>query len=300
MKRSVLFFAMLACGYFMQAQTIPNGGFEQWNNGDATSWSSSFSYESTLATFTYDAGERSTDSHSGNYAMKVVPAEVDLTITTYTLPGMCHLGYFNTDAGLTSLLGIFNGGVNGIINSMVKGGVECNRVPSKVTAWIKYVPTGSDEMSVTVRCLHGDDIVAEGTYSQSNATNGYVQIEIPVTQNSATEPELINIIFSCGKTSGTELYIDDVALVFDNTGIDESTSNAFIISPNPANDRISIQTRDEQPYEARLFDTNGKMVWKGTSLSGTSYIDVTNLANGIYFVKIIANGETRTEKVIVR
>lgn len=304
MKKILTFLFCLNITVMISAQvTIPNSGFEQWNNGSAMSWSSSFSYSGTLASFEYEAAERTSDAHAGNYAMKLHPSEIDLSITTFSLPGMCHLGIFNTEIGLTSLLGILNGGIGGIIDAMIEGGIPCNRVPSKATAWVKYIPSGEDEMSATVRCYSNGEIVAEGTYTSTTASGVYQQIEIPVTTSGNDTPDQINIIFSCGKNEGSYLYIDDVELVFEEPenpdGISECNA-VFSVSPNPTSEVLNITSTMNGNYSARLFDTNGKMVWECNDLQGDTQVNVTDLTAGVYFLRVSNNGLSRTQKVIIR
>ncbi|MCQ2280255.1 MAG: T9SS type A sorting domain-containing protein [Bacteroidales bacterium] len=283
--------------------TIPNAGFEQWNNGAPSSWATAFSFDASIVSIEYNSGERTSDSHTGNYAMKLHPVPLDLTITTYSLPGIGHLGYFNTEVGLTSLLGIFNGGISGIINALIEGGITCNQVPSKVTAWVKYIPASDDEMTVTVRCLREGEVVAEGTYTSHSASGVYQQIEVPVTASVSDAPDMLNIIFSSGSKEGTQLYIDDVELVFetpeDPDGINECNA-IFSVAPNPTSEMLNIQSTMNGNYSVSMFDTNGKLVWEGNDFQGNTQIDVSDFDAGIYFVRITNNGLTRTQKVIIR
>ncbi|MCR5115035.1 MAG: T9SS type A sorting domain-containing protein [Bacteroidales bacterium] len=299
MKKIIPLIAVFFAMANLHAQSIPNAGFEQWNNGEASSWATSFSYSGMLLNFEYQAGERATDAHDGSYAMKVHPYDLDLTIASYTLPGLCHLGYFNTEADIMSILGNLTD-ISAIIDAMVYGGISCNRVPEKVTAWIKYIPSGDDAMSVTVQCLRDDNVVAEGTYSRATATSGYVQIEIPVTATMNDDPTTLNVIFNCGKTTGSELYIDDVDLVLNNIGIDEPCNAIFTLGPNPANDVLNITPTLGGSYDYRLYDANGKTVAEQDGVEGTATVNVAGLSQGVYFLKVSNNGLSRTEKVVIR
>lgn len=283
---------------------VPNAGFEQWNNGAPSSWATAFSFDASIMTVEYNAGERTSDSHTGNYAMKLQPVPLNLTIMTYSLPGMGHLGYFNTEVGLSALAGIFNGGVSGIINALIEGGITCNQVPSKVTAWVKYIPAGDDEMSVTVRCFREGEVVAEGIYTSNSASGVYQQIEVPVTASVADAPDMLNIIFSSGSNEGTQLYVDDVELFFEAPenpdGVGDNCNAIFSVSPNPASDVLRIHSTMNGNYDAALFDTNGKIVWQDIDFQDDMQIDISGLNSGIYFLRVNHNGLTRTQKVIVR
>ena len=214
MKKILILFAFVcACG-ILSAQTVPNADFEQWNSDEeAAGWTSSFSMDLMMTSFDYSSAEKSSNSHTGYFAMGLHPYAIDLMLTSYTLPGIAHLGTFNADFDITNLLGGFGGGggldAGSFIESMVQGGITCNRVPQSVKAWIRYVPADGDAMSVTVRCYSNGEVVAEGTYNSTTASYGYEQITIPVTATSSATPDQLNIIFNCGSAEGSNLYIDE-------------------------------------------------------------------------------------------
>ena len=275
MKKILILFAFVcACG-ILSAQTVPNADFEQWNSDEeAAGWTSSFSMDLMMTSFDYSSAEKSSNSHTGYFAMGLHPYAIDLMLTSYTLPGIAHLGTFNADFDITSLLGGFGGGggldAGSFIESMVQGGITCNRVPQSVKAWIRYVPADGDAMSVTVRCYSNGEVVAEGTYNSTTASYGYEQITIPVTATSSATPDQLNIIFNCGSAEGSNLYIDDIELVMEGgSGIEEPANVIFSAGPNPTRDIITVTPTVAGSYSAVLFDMNGREVWAGQSLQGT-------------------------------
>jgi hypothetical protein len=306
MKKILILFAFVcACG-ILSAQTVPNADFEQWNSDEeAAGWTSSFSMDLMMTSFDYSSAEKSSNSHTGYFAMGLHPYAIDLMLTSYTLPGIAHLGTFNADFDITNLLGGFGGGggldAGSFIESMVQGGITCNRVPQSVKAWIRYVPADGDAMSVTVRCYSNGEVVAEGTYNSTTASYGYEQITIPVTATSSATPDQLNIIFNCGSAEGSNLYIDDIELVMEGgSGIEEPANVIFSAGPNPTRDIITVTPTVAGSYSAVLFDMNGREVWAGQSLQGATKVDVSELSEGVYFLKVTANGLTRTEKIMVK
>lgn len=306
MKKTLILFAFVcACG-ILSAQTVPNADFEQWNSDEeAAGWTSSFSMDLMMTSFDYSSAEKSSNSHTGYFAMGLHPYAIDLMLTSYTLPGIAHLGTFNADFDITSLLGGFGGGggldAGSFIESMVQGGITCNRVPQSVKAWIRYVPAEGDAMSVTVRCYSNGEVVAEGTYNSTAVSYGYEQITIPVTATSSATPDQLNIIFNCGSAEGSNLYIDDIELVMEGgSGIEEPDNVIFSAGPNPTRDNLTITPTVAGSYNAVLFDMNGRKVWAGQSLQGATKVDVSTLSEGVYFLKVTANGLSRTEKVVVK
>ena len=68
--------------------------------------------------------------------MGLHPYGIDLFVTSYQLPGVCHLGSFNMNLDITSMLGGFGGGGTGdLMDGMVEGGIPCNQVPQSVKVW---------------------------------------------------------------------------------------------------------------------------------------------------------------------
>ena len=69
-------------------------------------------------------------------------------------------------------------------------------------------------------------------------------------------------------------------------GIEEFTSSLHIF-PNPANDRLYIEAEVEIE-EVSIYTITGVIVGQQTTLNGqqSSSIDLSNLNNGIYFIKI--------------
>ena len=79
-------------------------------------------------------------------------------------------------------------------------------------------------------------------------------------------------------------------------GIDENAV-MFAIYPNPAKDIININTNAVR-YEYQLINGLGQVVISGTS-NGAQQINVSNINKGMYFLKVIADGEARINKIVV-
>lgn len=81
-----------------------------------------------------------------------------------------------------------------------------------------------------------------------------------------------------------------VANFFATDGIDE-LSSAFNLYPNPANDRLYIDSK-VKINEVTIYDVYGRQQELSAISGQQTVIDVTSLNNGIYFVKIVTdNGE---------
>ena len=82
-----------------------------------------------------------------------------------------------------------------------------------------------------------------------------------------------------------------------NTSFD---STEFSVYPNPANDRVTISSTKSALDKVEMTDLNGRVV-KNLTLGGVSNseISITDLAAGIYLLKINSENGTITKKLIV-
>ncbi len=68
--------------------------------------------------------------------------------------------------------------------------------------------------------------------------------------------------------------------------------------PNPTNDKITLYTNDNILNSfVTIFDANGKLVFQ-KQIENKSFIDVSNLENGVYFVKISNNKSIEVKKFV--
>jgi len=76
-------------------------------------------------------------------------------------------------------------------------------------------------------------------------------------------------------------------------------SNSVIISPNPASSKINIYS----PVKIKMLiisNLSGKFAQQNSVLSNSAQIDISNLPNGLYLIKILLDNKlTVTKKVII-
>ncbi len=86
-----------------------------------------------------------------------------------------------------------------------------------------------------------------------------------------------------------------------------TAENLRIVQPNPANDKINLSfaLENDNAYAVTLLDLNGKVIKqikKDNPFKGSTQnleLNVSDLPNGMYFVKIAGSVEYFTEKIIV-
>jgi hypothetical protein len=80
--------------------------------------------------------------------------------------------------------------------------------------------------------------------------------------------------------------------------VEKSISKNFSIFPNPANDFVVIDFGNTIFSKISLIDIRGKVLLQKTELSNKELVDISNLAKGIYFLKIQTTNMVHTEMII--
>lgn len=73
-----------------------------------------------------------------------------------------------------------------------------------------------------------------------------------------------------------------------------SLENEFSIFPNPAHQIVNISTRTNKAFKANLFDCSGRLLLTTTA----NQIDLSDLALGAYYLKLIIDGQIHVSKII--
>ena len=94
---------------------------------------------------------------------------------------------------------------------------------------------------------------------------------------------------------GESLPASVVAIVGESI---EENEVMFAIYPNPAKDFVKINS-NAATYEYQLINSLGQVVVSG-SASGEHQIDVANINKGVYFLKVVADGETAVNKLLIQ
>lgn len=78
-------------------------------------------------------------------------------------------------------------------------------------------------------------------------------------------------------------------------------SNCFL-SPNPTTGEFTILfgNESEEGNSVVITDVAGKVVYSAEGLGSEVSINLSDKAKGVYIVKAIANGNIRTEKLILK
>jgi hypothetical protein len=81
------------------------------------------------------------------------------------------------------------------------------------------------------------------------------------------------------------------------TGVGEED---FVIYPHPAVETLHIVSEEQEKVDVMIFNTTGQMMMHIVLDEGEDEIDIRNLQNGLYVIKIVAGDEVFSKKMIKR
>ena len=96
-------------------------------------------------------------------------------------------------------------------------------------------------------------------------------------------------------------HMDSVDVKFMwSAGIDENVSEVeFNVSPNPANEKMTITSNQSGNTTITMVDVLGNTVLN-EPMSGAKSIDISSFNNGIYFIRVESDGlKPKTRKVVI-
>ena len=112
----------------------------------------------------------------------------------------------------------------------------------------------------------------------------------------ATPTEAGEVTFTVTVDDGLETVEASITiLVKDCISVEENILNNVSIYPNPAEDFIMINS--ENVEFAEVIDIYGRVI-TASEINGETRIDMSNFADGIYYVRLHSNGETAVQKVV--
>ncbi|MFN8165656.1 MAG: T9SS type A sorting domain-containing protein [Bacteroidia bacterium] len=91
---------------------------------------------------------------------------------------------------------------------------------------------------------------------------------------------------------GNDLYLDDINLLDVPVGINSTVKPTAGLYPNPNNGTFTFSLQNAKAgTELRIYDVFGKLIYQSTPVNGTSQIDLTNAAAGVYFYRVVSDGQ---------
>jgi Metallo-peptidase family M12B Reprolysin-like/Secretion system C-terminal sorting domain/Bacterial pre-peptidase C-terminal domain/Fibronectin type III domain len=219
------------------------------------------------------------------------------TSAVSTCPGSLDVSTNGTTAGAATIP--FNTDVKGLINTTTDND------------YYKFVVTTGGSATITLSTLPGDYDIR--LYSSNGTT------QLAISQNGSTMSETITRTYTAGTyyvrvygyngaNSTTTCYTLRVQLgTASKAGIEEfvQLNNDISVSPNPVGYIANLQFKTKGTGNADISITNqtGAVVLKTSATVNVGEnrraLDVSSLANGMYFIKIQNGAEIQMAKIMV-
>lgn len=271
MKKIYLVAAMALLAVFSKAQTIPNGGFENWTNtgnyADPDGW---YTFNSTFASLGVFTVEKGTPGASGSSYAKVITKDFGGDL----VPGFLLLG--------------------AISNDDIKPGMAINTKPPFLVGKYQAKVTNGDTALVTVQLskwnssTNSRDIVGMGLLEFSNNnTTTWTNFTVNIDYGPNT-PDSVAIIVMLGKDAPVAndfISVDDLAFSNNSASINNAKQAVAQIYPNPSNGNFVINSSITMS-NIQITNILGEVVFTQNLKGNSAPIALNNLAAGIYIYTI--------------
>lgn len=261
---------LVVCGLTAFSQ-INNPGFESWTNGMPNDWESS-NVEGSVMPVT-----QSSDAHSGSSAARL---------------------------GVESAFGF---SVPGVVSQM---DIPINYLPESMSFWVKSTLDANAQVFGTFAVYDNSDVlIGIGYFNVPGSSSNYSEVYVPTNFTGSTGlASYCSISISLSSTDGSTLaltnycLVDDISLSSVPLSINENAVLSFSVYPNPcASDLIHVDLSSVQgQVKMDILDLQGKVVLTEKSVGGTNHsLQVGDLSKGVYMVKLYADAEVLTTKLVI-
>jgi hypothetical protein len=168
----------------------------------------------------------------------------------------------------------------------------------KDSAWVA-VNTGLPGMYVTAMAADGNKLFAaitgNGVFVSVDKGAHWVNTSDGLTNLNVISLTVFDGYLYAG-TSGAGLWkraLSEMTLVIEMDG-----ANYFSVFPTLTKDKISIQSSIEEKTSIQIFDISGKCVYKSEFTKPHFSIDVSELENGMYVVRLGNGSKMQYQKFI--
>jgi len=291
MKKHVLFIAFVCAVSALNAQSFPNGGFENWTN--QTTYEDPQYWTSMNMMTLFGAGEtaiKSTQAHSGTYALKLVTSVSDI----------------GGDGEMDTLPGILILGTSDIMNGTGTTGYPFTQRPDSLVGWYKLISPDNDPFQLQFSSSKwnagsGSQETIGTAFYQGQPSSTYIRFSVPITYVDNSLPDSIQA-FVGNATNGSgvtnELYLDDLSFVYNSTAGLEEQNTEIRLYPNPVSNQLFIQS-DEPVQQVLLKDLNGNSLLEISGNTGNYRLDTDFLSPGVYFCELsFLDGSSKLVKFI--
>lgn len=279
MKKSfytLAFTSLFAVG--ASAQSVTNGGFENWTSGEPDGWSTINSTVSLLGSA--NTTQETSDVHAGSSAAKLE----SINILVANAPAIVAIAQINVDIATQSV--------------SVAPGAAFTARPDSVAGFYKYTNAGGDAFGVVAVLTKWNttagarDTIGSASFTDGSTVTSYTRFAAEFTYTSTDIPDSLTLVISSSANftaavAGSIALVDDISFV--GSGGSVSISEAIAaegvkVFPNPASDVVTL-TNLTVGDNLRLLDVTGKLVLNRNVQNTTETIDVSSFRQGVYVIQ---------------
>lgn len=153
------------------------------------------------------------------------------------------------------------------------------------------LPNGWDLSSLCdpMNCTGLQKLYDSSQFSLKAGKNGVVSVDFTTSNNAGNA--VAKVLFRSNKTQNTDTLTVNVkgwaAAVKETTKTKELT-----FFPNPAKDNLIIKYNVKEPITVEIYNVLGMRVKTSNLNSNESNIDISDLQNGVYFLRFKDDGKT--------
>ena len=292
-KQILLLMVICALTITMKAQVanIPNNGFENWvtigNCLEPASWMSSNLWDS-LGTFFPIT--RSTDHYpasAGNYSIRI---ESNASLLPHsTAYGVAWSGD-SYDPGKPSF--------------------PVTGHPANFCGFYKFLPQNHDTVYINIVLFKNGVPVSYARVSDTITVSDWTSFTLPFPSYTSVDSAKITLASYFGDNGNyfphgnSVLYVDNLS--FDNliNSIGEvSSANSLVeLYPNPASEFVTlkIKNKNSDAVALNIYKVTGELVRSEMLMQNQQKINIGELNNGIYMVRIQSKSFSENQKLVIQ
>jgi polyhydroxybutyrate depolymerase len=172
-------------------------------------------------------------------------------------------------------------------------------IDSVLNYWVKFNKCNPVATIVDVPNTNTTDNATAKHFVWTGGKNGVTVEHFKVEGGAHTWPGAIPIGVTCQDFKA----VDEIWRFFKQhpltVGTDDIlTENSFKIYPNPTSNQLTIETDEQGDYQIQIIDLQGSIIQKSTIIGVQKILDVTNLSNGIYILRLSSEKGQINQKFI--
>jgi hypothetical protein len=246
--------------------------------------------------------ERSTDANSGMYSAKLT----NDTILMFVAPGAITNGRVHATLPPTDAY-VYT------IDSLPEFHTPFTEMPDSLTLWVRYFPAENDIAHITA-ILHTDTAkipddnmtnwIAVANIDITDEFDSWTRISTPFVYLSNETPEYILFAMFAGDGAnampGSTLYIDDLELIYNSTGIASGQPELFNLFMERDHLRIIVDEHyQKDEFILEIFDLTGRSMVSTRFIPAVNNGIRINIPAGIYLCNIYNSSITHSQKIII-